>query len=215
MNAMRAKKTQTEIRKDQIARAALKVVERHGLHGLNVARVARSVGIVPSALYRHFPGKDEVLESVLELIAGRIEANVALARANRCNALERLHELLTRHVELIRRNSAIPRVVFSEEMLHGRARHRRRMHEVIQAYLRHVEELICDGQREGCVRAGVDAKTASFLFLGLIQPSVVLWAMSDGGFDVSAHAEAGWKLYVQVIKQEPRFASPRNQTRKE
>lgn len=200
---MRASKTRTEIRREQIARAALGVVERHGLRGLNVARVARAVGVVPSGLYRHYPGKEAVLETVIDLIGTGIEANVAEARANGGNALERLHGLLARHVELVERNSAIPRVVFSEELLHGRGAHRRRMYGIIRDYLRAVEQLIRDGQREGCVRAGVDPGAASILFLGLIQPAVVLRAMSGGEFDVRAHAETGWQLFVEAIGQGP------------
>lgn len=196
---MRARKTKTEVRQEQIAQAALGVVERHGLRGLNVARVAKAVGVVPSGLYRHYAGKDGVLDTVLDLIAERMQANVAQARANGDSALDRLHGLLTRHVELIRRNSAIPRVVFSEELLHGRPAQRRRMYEIIRGYLRQVEQIIRDGQREGKIRAGVDPEAASVLFLGLVQPSVVLWAMSGGEFDIVAHAEAGWKLFVEAV----------------
>lgn len=196
---MRARKTKTEVRQEQIAQAALSVVERHGLHGLNVARVAKAVGVVPSGLYRHYPGKDGVLDTVLDLIAARMEANVAQARANGTSALDRLHGLLLRHVELIRCNSAIPRVVFSEEILHGRSTHRRRMYEIIRGYLRQVAQIVRDGQHEGCIRNGVDPERASVLFLGLIQPAVVLWAMSGGEFDIAAHAEAGWELFVEAV----------------
>ena len=196
---MRARKTRTEVRQEQIAQAALGVVERHGLRGLNVARVAKAVGVVPSGLYRHYPGKDRVLATVFDLIAARMEANVAQARANGGSALDRLHGLLCRHIELVRRNSAIPRVVFSEELLHGRVAHRRRMYEIIRGYLRQVEQLIVEGQREGNIRAAVDPEAASVHFLGLIQPAVVLWAMSGGEFDIAAHAQAGWKLFVEAV----------------
>lgn len=196
---MRATKTRTQIRQDQIARGALRVVERHGLRGLNIARVAKAVGVVPSGVYRHYPSKDDVLETVLDLIAERMEANVAQARTNGSNSLECLHDLLRRHVELVCRNSAIPRVVFSEEMLNGRPAHRRRMYEIIRGYLRHVEQIIRDGQSEGCISAGVDPEAASVLFLGLVQPGVVLWAMSNGQFDIAAHAEAGWKLFAETL----------------
>ncbi len=196
---MRARKTRTEVRQEQIARAALGVVERHGLRGLSIARVAKAVGVVPSGLYRHYPDKDRVLDTVLDLIAARMEANVAKSKTDGGSALDRLHGLLTRHIELVRRNSAIPRVVFSEELFHGRTAHRRRMYEIIQGYLRQVEQFIRDGQREGCIRAGVDPEAASILFLGLIQPGVVLWAMSGGEFDIAAHAQAGWKLFVEAV----------------
>lgn len=200
---MRARKTRTQIRREQIAAAALAVVGRHGVRGLNVARVARAVGVVPSGLYRHYPDKDSVLEAVLERIARRMEANLAGARANGANALERLHELLARHVELVVSDSAIPRVVFSEELLHGRTAHRRRMCEIVRGYLAQVAQILREGQREGCVRSEVDPEAAALLFLGLIQPAVVLRAMSGGAFDIAAHAEAGWKLFVKAVATLP------------
>lgn len=196
---MRAKKIKTRIRQDQIARAALTVIGRHGLRGLNMARVAREVGVVPSGLYRHYPGKDSVLDAVLNLIAGRLEINVAQARAEGGNALEQLHELLRRHVDLICHNSAIPRLVFSEELLHNRPAQRGRIYAIIRSYLRQIEQLICEGQQQGCIGAGIDPEAASVLFLGLIQPSVILWTMSGGRFDLRGHAEAGWKLFTAVL----------------
>jgi hypothetical protein len=45
----------------------------------------------------------------------------------------------------------------------------------------------------------VDAEAASVLFLGLIQPGVVLGAVSNGEFDVAAHAEKGWHLFVAAV----------------
>jgi AcrR family transcriptional regulator len=196
---MPAKKIKTEIRREQIANAALRVVARHGLRGLKVARVAREVGVVPSGLYRHYPGKDGVLDAVLDLIADRMEANVAQARAQGGNALEQLHELLRRHVELICLNSAIPRVVISEELLHNRPAQRGRIYGIIRSYLRQVEQLICEGQHQGCIRAGIDPEAASVLFLGLIQPSVILWAMSGGKFAIRGQAEAGWGLFMAAL----------------
>jgi hypothetical protein len=73
------------------------------------------------------------------------------------------------------------------------------MYEIIRDYLRQVTQIIRYGQREGNIRADVDPEAASVLFLGLIQPGVVLWAMSGGEFDVAAHSEAGWQLFVKAV----------------
>ena len=44
----------TDIRREQIAEAALGIVRSQGIKALNVAAVAQKLDIVPSALYRHF-----------------------------------------------------------------------------------------------------------------------------------------------------------------
>ena len=73
---MSAEKLETDVRQDQIAQAALNVISSHGLKALSVARVARQVGLVTSAIYRHFHSKDAVLDAVLGLIGDRLRENV-------------------------------------------------------------------------------------------------------------------------------------------
>lgn len=73
---MATEKLNTQVRKEQIAQAALELVAAGGLMKLSVAAVARRVGLVPSALYRHFKGKDEVLDAALGLIQDKLLGNV-------------------------------------------------------------------------------------------------------------------------------------------
>ena len=97
----RAAKTRTAIRQEQIAQAALALVARDGLKTLNIASLAKEVGVVPSAIYRHYRGKDAVLEVVLDLISQRLLENVEVVRRETPDPLERLHRLLERHVQLV------------------------------------------------------------------------------------------------------------------
>lgn len=218
---MRASKTKTEIRQDQIATAALELMAQQGPKSLNLVRLARKVGVVPSTIYRHYAGKDAVLDAVLDLIAQRLEANVQAVRQETPDALDRLHRLLNRHVQLIRNNIAIPRVVLSEEIFSGHAKRRRRVHQVIQAYLAQVAGLVREGQRDGGLRQELPPDTVAVMFLGLIHPAVILWLTSDGAFDVAAHAERAWPIFSQTIQANgpskadaSNQAAARGQTRK-
>ncbi len=91
-----ARKTNTDIRQEQISRAALRLIGRRGLRRLNVARPAREVGVAPSPIYRHLRSKDEVLEAVLGAIAHRFAENVELVRRGTPEAIERLRQLQTK-----------------------------------------------------------------------------------------------------------------------
>jgi AcrR family transcriptional regulator len=196
--SMRAPKTKTEIRQEQIAQAALVLVSRHGLRRLNVAGLARQVGVVPSALYRHYRSKEAVLEAVLDLISCRLLENVQAVRQESSDPLECLHRLLSRHVQLIRDNVAIPRVIFSEEIFSGHQR--QRVRQIMQGYLEQVQELIREGQLQGRIRLDLAPDTGSVMFLGLVQPAVILWLMSDGAFDVAGHAEKAWRLFSGMLR---------------
>ena len=110
-------KLQTRIRREQIAEAALKLVASEGVKRLNIAAVARRVGLVPSGIYRHFKSKDAMLDAVLDLLDSKLQANVDAARKETSDLLGRLHDLFLRHIRIIREGQAFPRIIFSDEAL--------------------------------------------------------------------------------------------------
>ncbi len=205
---MRAAKTKTDIRQEQIVRSALTQISRHGLRSLNVAGVARAVGVVPSALYRHYRSKDDMLDAVLDLISQRLQENVQAARNESTDARERLRCLLLRHLEFVRQEVPLPRVILSEEIFQGPRSRRRRVHRLLSDYLQSVAGLIEEGQKEGCICAELPADTLSVMFLGLIQPAVILWLTSDGAFDLAGHSERAWKIFCQAIQSDSSVRSP-------
>jgi AcrR family transcriptional regulator len=196
---MRAAKLHTDIRQEQIVHAALSVVASHGLRGLTVQRVARRVGLAPSTMYRHFRSKDEVLTAVLALIQNRLLGNVRTVCEEVTDPLERLERLLRRQLRLIRETPAIPRIVFSEEISHGRPDRQVIVYRMIRSYLDRVGDLMRQGQHAGRIRADVTPDTLALLFLGLIQPPAFLWHISGGAFDITAHADQAWRVFREAV----------------
>ncbi len=196
-----AQKLDSEIRQEQIAQAALAVVAQHGVRRLSIASVAQRVGVVPSALYRHFKSKDAIVDTVMSLVRERLLENVRAVAQAVPDPLEQLHVLLARHVQFIKENQALPRLVFSEQVYEGRPGRRRAMFRTIQAYLDQVAEIVRRGQAQGRVRKDLDPGTVAVMFLGLIQPAAILWHMSDGEFDVKQHSERAWKVFADAIRE--------------
>ncbi len=196
----RTQKVRTAVRQEQIARAALALIARRGLNALNLGALAKEVGVVPSAIYRHYPGKDAVLESVLDLISKSLLANVDAACSAAADPVEQLHLLLMRHVQLVRHHVGIPRVVFSEQIFAGNPGRRRRIHEIIRGYLKRIAGIVRAGQREGRIRADLSPETAAVMFLGLVQPALVLWLMSNRTFDVVRQVDEAWGLFRRMLQ---------------
>lgn len=197
---MSAMKLDTEIRQEQITQAALSLIASDGLKGLSVARIALRVGIVPSAIYRHFKSKDEVIDGVLDFIRDRLLGNVDAVCVETREPLERLRLLLMRHVKLIRENQAIPRIIFSEDVYGGHPDRRAKVYRIIWDYLNQVGELIGQGQKEGRMRSDINTETAALMFLGIIQPAAILWHMSNGSFNITKHTEKAWEIFIKVIE---------------
>ena len=199
------KKLRTEVRREQIAQAALVLISRRGLNELNIGALAKEVRVVPSAIYRHYAHKDAVLESVLDLISNSLLENVKAVRDETPDSLEQLHFLLQRHIRLVRHQAGIPRVIFSEQIFAGNARRRQRIHKIISAYLEEIARIVTQGQNAGQIRPDVSPDSAAVMFLGLVQPAIILWLMSNQTFDVAGHAEQAWILFREMLETRSRI----------
>lgn len=193
-------KLNTQVRQEQIAQAAMNSINTTGMKGLSIAGVAKRVGIVPSAIYRHFESKDQVIDAVLDLIFDRLMDNVSKACRATFDPFERLKLILTRHIRLILENHAIPRIIFSEEVYSGNADRKAKLNRKIRKYLNEISEIIQQGQHENIIRKDVDPATISVMFLGIIQPAAILWHISDEVFDVAKHAEKAWKIFKESLE---------------
>jgi AcrR family transcriptional regulator len=196
---MKNEKMKTEVRREQIATAALQLIARRGVRGLSIAGIARQVGLVPSAIYRHFDGKDHVLDLVLDQIRQRLLDNVQAVQAETADSMEALRRLLFRHIKLIRESEAIPMLVFSDQVYSGRPERKARMQQIIQDYLEQVGKVVQRGQKEKTLRADLDPAVAAVMFLGLVQPAAILWHLSEGEFDVTKHTEKAWQVFRRAI----------------
>lgn len=195
-----AEKIDTIIRQEQIAEAALKLIAADGMKKLSIGGIARHVGVVPSALYRHYKNKDAVIDAVLDLIEDKLSGNVRAVENQAQDPIEQLYQLLMRHIKLIRESQGIPRIVFSEDVYSGHPGRKKRIYAIISGYLESIENIVLQGQRSGAIRTDAEAKNIALIFFGLVQPSAILWHISDGNFDITREVQKNWVILERAIK---------------
>ncbi len=192
-------KFSTEIRREQIIQAALELIASQGMKGVNIAGLAHRVGVVPSAIYHHFRNKDEILEGILGLLQDRLLGNVEAVRSKTRDPLNQLRQLLAAHVQLILGYSALPRILFSEDVYGGKLERRTRLNGIIMNYLDQVASIFREGQRQNLIRSQLDADVLAVMFLGLLQPTAILWHLSGGRFDATKQVERAWPIFCEAI----------------
>jgi AcrR family transcriptional regulator len=64
-------------RKDQIVRATVDCITKHGYHNFSMQDVARTAGVSKGIIHYYFLNKDELMMSVLDKVAGDIEKVLA------------------------------------------------------------------------------------------------------------------------------------------
>lgn len=200
---MRARKLDTLKRKGQIARAALDLLGRDGLESLSIAAVAEKVGIVPSAVYRHFASKDAILDAILDLLNTFFKDIVRDSCKQYENPLDRLHEIILRHAKFLIENQGLPAIVAAEIIFGEQQPRKAKFKDVLIAYLESIENIILEGQAEGLIRSDVPPRAASLLLLGIDAPAAALWKASEGDYDMLAHVESAWPIYLAGISAKP------------
>ena len=189
----------TEARREQIASAALGLLAQRGSEGFNIADLAERVGLVPSAVYRHFEGREDVLGAALDVFRDRVYRLVDAARNEAESPLMALELLLTRHAKLIESGGAVPHIMASMDVPGGRADRRAKTQGIFRGYVARVEALVRDGQESGHVRSDIDPTSAALLFAGLIQPAVQLRHAEGERFDITAHVARVWELFHRAV----------------
>jgi AcrR family transcriptional regulator len=196
-----AQKKGTEIRQEEIILAALTLVANQGVKSMTIERIASMVGIVPSAIYRHFSSKRVILAAVLGMIGERMKNNIIAAVEENNNSLESIRSVLMRQVQLIMEFSAIPQILFSEEVYRENLDLKEKLHTMIKGFLGTLKTVIEGGQQEGRIRTDMEAERIAIMFLGLFQPAAFLYHLSDGRFDIVKQVDTTWKMFSKAIQQ--------------
>ena len=63
----------TPLNKERVLRAALALADAEGIEGLSMRRLAKELGVEAMSLYNHVANKDEILDGIIDLVAGEFE----------------------------------------------------------------------------------------------------------------------------------------------
>jgi AcrR family transcriptional regulator len=204
-----AEKKDTEIRREEIIMASLTLIANQGVKSMTLERISKMVGIVPSAIYRHFKNKSEILEAVLVMIGERMKNNAIEVNKENNDSLEAIRKLLMRQVQLIMEFSAIPQILFSEEVYRENQELKAKLHKMIASFLNALTEIVERGQREGRIRTDMESRRIAIMFLGLFQPSAFLYHLSDGSFDIVKQVDITWKMFSKTLQRPTVMKKPR------
>ncbi len=193
---MRSRKN-TETRKEEIVRASLKVVEQYGLDNLNINAIASIIQLVPSAIYRHFSNKEEIIAALIDFIGKHLQENLYQVTMQKTTAVERLKMLFELHVQLIREEPAIPRILYFLISSNRVPELKSRMMSVVNSYVYEVQKLLLLGKKNGEINPDTDVTAAALLFLGMIQPLAILSQLNEELLD--DYPQKLWQSYQRSL----------------
>lgn len=196
---MGIKKESTEVRKEQIVRAALEIIGKDGIQGLTTSGIAKAVGISEANIYRHFKNKDAILTATVEDLEDNISNILKKVTTREISPLNKLAQIFKLHLSHIQENKGVPRLVFSSE-LHFRQDLRDKLSSLIDRYLKMLTGILDEGVEDGSVKSAIDTTAMARLFVGMIQLSALRWSLSDFNISLLKEGDKLWREYQKCIE---------------
>ena len=193
-----AKKIKTNVRKRQITKAVLDILNKKALEGLTIESIAKKTRMTNSNVYRHFAGKDAVVGAVIERIGAALQKFVQTACKNR-TPLESLEEIFMRHIKFIERNRYYPRIIFSENVYRAGPEISLVLIRHMMGYSGGIKDILRRGIQCRSFSEGVDTDAAADVFVGLIQSIAMRWVISGYRFSPSKKGAKVWQIFLRGI----------------
>jgi AcrR family transcriptional regulator len=155
---------------------AVETFNEFGYEATSMGTLAERLGTSKSAIYHHFPSKEEVLNRALDYALGGLEAILDDPAARAGTAEERLRFVVGEAVRVL--CERLPYVTLLLR-LRGNSPIERQALERRRAFNSAMAELVESASSDGTLRTDVDARTITRLLFGMIN-SIVEWYRPGG-----------------------------------
>lgn len=190
----------TDTRKDQIASAVLAISAREGFSAVTIERVAGEVGLVPSAVYRHFPNKSLMIDSALELVGKMIQDTVNAVRGEYDDPLDVLGALLYRHVEFAVNDLGAGGSFFTVEVAGLYPDKKKVIFQNMQIFRNEVTRCMEEALARKRVRGDISAEQLVNLYLGLFMPAIMHYQFHGSGTTLKKTIDENWAMFCRLVK---------------
>lgn len=171
-----------------------------GMHGVTTQEMADALGLTQGAIFRHFPSKDAIWVAAMTWIRGRLMNVLGAAAKGAKNPLDALERMFLAHVAFIAKHPAIPRLVFSGQVLYENPKLKEVVQEIISGYEARLAALLREAKEAGLARPDLDERSAATLFLGMIQGLVVQVTIFGGKRSLLEEAHKVFPIFLAGIR---------------
>jgi TetR/AcrR family transcriptional regulator len=168
-----------EERRAATVKAVVDLAARQNPSEITTAAIAKHMSLTQGALFRHFPDKAAIWESVMGWVAERLLDRVERAADQAATPLEALEAMFMAHIEFVVAHPGVPRMMFGELQRAEDSAAKKMVRVLIQRYGDRLSGLIEAGKLNGTIAREIDTDAASALFIGSIQ-GLVMQSMLAG-----------------------------------
>lgn len=188
-----------EERQEEIVRAAVELAGEHGVDSVTTQDMAKAVGITQGAIFRHFPTKDMIWLAVVHWVRGRLMGVLDVAAEQGSDPVDALEKMFFAHLAFVERVPAIPKLVFTSQLLKKNPKIRDLIRSILVDYEAKVTGLIAEAKAQNLVRADLDEQGAAVMFTGMIQGLVIRVPIIEARKSLVAEGKLVFPIFLYGI----------------
>lgn len=190
----------TEQRQTETVEAVVHLCAEQDPSTLTTARIADEVGLSQGALFKHFPNKNSLWESVAKWVSGQLTERVFSVADQHEQADKALEAMFLAHISFIARHPGIPRLMLGELQKPGNQPAKRIIRQTLAFYRQKVVALLHLGIDQKCISPTIDTEAAAVLYIGAIQGLVVQAMVGGDIMSIEESAARIFKLFSASIR---------------
>ena len=201
-----------EERQEEIVRAAVELAGEQGVDSVTTQDMAKAVGITQGAIFRHFPSKDMIWLAVIHWVRGRLMGVLDVAAEQGSDPVDALEKMFFAHLAFVERVPAIPKLVFTSQLLKKNPKIRDLIRSILVDYEAKVTGLIAQAKVQNLVRADLDEQGAAVMFTGMIQGLVIRVPVIEARKSLVAEGKLVFPIFLYGIGSARAGGQPRSST---
>lgn len=170
---------------------------------ITTAAIAKHMNLTQGALFRHFPSKDAIWQSVMEWVANRLLARIDSAAEGIASPLAAMQAMFMSHIDFVVEHPGVPRMMFGQLQSTDATAAKKMAQTLIQRYAERIRARIEQGKASGEITPEVSTQAAATLFIGTIQ-GLVMQSMLSGDLQrMRADAPGVFAIFQRGMRLNP------------
>lgn len=178
--------------------AVLQLAAERNPEEITTAAIAGKMKLTQGALFRHFPSKDALWESVMQWVDINLMRTIDEAVGHR-SPVEALERMFLAHIDFVNRRPGVPRILFAELQKPDATPAKTIAGLLLKRYAKRLDSLLEQGIEAGVLDPCMDVKAASGMFIGTVQ-GLVMQSMIAGKKDIDMNdARKVFRVFLRGI----------------
>ena len=187
-------------RQKEIITIAIELIAENGIQELTIKNLSKKLGLVESAIYRHFSSKQDILLGILTIFKENKEEILKAIKAAADSPLTQLSVLFNKRFSYFSENPAVASVIFSEDFFRNDERLSQIVYEIMETNQRIIVQIVTAGQNANEIRVDLPAKQLAFIMTGSLRLIVTQWRLSEFNFDLIEEGQKIWNTIESMVK---------------